>query len=786
MFDKNQNAYVSLRNHVSERTSSLLAWVGSGVSADAGLPTWYSLKSSLIEALKNKGRSLEPDAAEEIFTLASNIESQRNNWVAFDMLQKGLGKATYQDTIREVLRPAATRQPPKLYELIWQLNVRGVLNLNLDRLAAKSFIDVNTNKNFIEFDGARAGSRTHVLRSTDSFIANLHGNLDDASSWVFSKPELVWLLGQDTYISFIRACLSSYTVIFVGVSVDDIAVGGHLEMLSKLGIDVGSHFWVTDRRDAETDRWAERNNLRLIRYSSYGTDHSELYELINDMIMFVPREEPLAPPVIPAIVSNQTVALPPMSDLLRQDAESIRQILNSHAQKILLSSNENYSEYEKFNSEYDEAIYRAWYLSATPGRNNILGYSILEEVAQGAFGKVYRAKAQNGMQVAIKILLEEIRRDPSLLQCFRRGVRSMRILAQNKVNGMVAYKEATEIPALVVMDWIEGPNLGDAVQTGLLDEWESILKVAVQVSDIIKRAHQIPERVLHRDLRPSNIMLENFYIDKDDWRIVVLDFDLSWHRGAIEKSVMHSSGILGYLAPEQITRIPNVSTRHSGVDSFGTGMVFYYMISKRDPLPAEHRHEGWQNAVFAAANRKPCIKWKSVPVRFARAILQSTLDSQSERWDMTQINNEVARLYEAILSPEKVSSAELIGEELVARCDAMLNYEWDRNKSCAKKRSSSGSIIEIRGNEADDTVEIEISWSHIGTDEWRKISKYLVERTKRSVDALKKNGWQVLKDDVNASLYAINIKASIDATAVKSSFRDIANSIDLVANNFRF
>jgi len=49
MFDKTQNSYISLRDCVAERTSSILAWVGSGVSADAGLPTWNSLKRSLVE-----------------------------------------------------------------------------------------------------------------------------------------------------------------------------------------------------------------------------------------------------------------------------------------------------------------------------------------------------------------------------------------------------------------------------------------------------------------------------------------------------------------------------------------------------------------------------------------------------------------------------------------------------------------------------------------------------------------------------------------------------------------
>jgi len=44
----------------------------------------------------------------------------------------------------------------------------------------------------------------------------------------------------------------------------------------------------------------------------------------------------------------------------------------------------------------------------------------------------------------------------------------------------------------------------------------------------------------------------------------------------------------------------------------------------------------------------------------------------------------------------------------------------------------------------------------------------------------------VLRDDVNASMYAVNIKASIDATIVRSSFKDVADTIDSIASNFRF
>lgn len=150
----------------------------------------------------------------------------------------------------------------------------------------------------------------------------------------------------------------------------------------------------------------------------------------------------------------------------------------------------------------------------------------------------------------------------------------MKILGDSGVEGMVPYRKAFEIPACVVMDWIDGPNLDNAVSSGQTQDWKLILRIGSDMADIVRRGHVLPERVLHRDIRPSNAMLRGFYSNPDKWDVVVLDFDLSWHRGALERSVIHGSAMLGYLAPEQIQTIPYVSTRHAAVDSFGMGMVF--------------------------------------------------------------------------------------------------------------------------------------------------------------------------------------------------------------------
>ena len=117
----------------------------------------------------------------------------------------------------------------------------------------------------------------------------------------------------------------------------------------------------------------------------------------------------------------------------------------------------------------------------------------------------------------------------------------MRILNKYRLQGMVPYIDATEIPAVVVMGWVEGPTLKQAVESHYVDQWKTRLHIASTLAEIIRRAHSLLERVLHRDIRPANIMLKGYYTDPDSFEVVVLDFDLSWHQGASERSVIYGA-----------------------------------------------------------------------------------------------------------------------------------------------------------------------------------------------------------------------------------------------------
>ena len=786
-FDKSQMAYEALRGIIAERTNGVVFWVGSGPSLEANLPSWSGLKDELLRSLQEKIYQLDVGEGASLRKSAILTREDQNHWRAFDRLRTALGQTTWQSRIRQLLDPPATVGTPLAYQKIWRLRPHGVLTLNLDRLVSKAYAETCSGEGLLtEFVGRQVADYTHTLKNPHPFVCHLHGKLDDASSWILTSSALAQVQRDRAYTNFVRTCLTAKTVVFLGISTDDQAVGGLIEQLSELGIDVDSHYWITDRRDSSTDRWAERQGIRVIRYSSSDNDHSELLEMLDDLTAFVSTDDPKEiSPVSPVGLVPANLPLPSKDDLLRFDEEQIRQILNNEASRILkVASPDAVDEYNEFSQDYDLAMYRAWYTSDEPGYNRLLGNTLHEERASGAFGKVYRATDTEGNEVAVKVLHEGIRRNSILLQAFRRGVRSMQILGHNHVDGMVPYRKTFEIPACVVMDWVDGPNLDEAVSSKQIRDWELVLRIGSEIADIVRRGHVLPERVLHRDLRPSNVMLRGYYSDPHEWDVVVLDFDLSWHRGALEKSVVYGSNTFGYLAPEQIQDIQGVSTRHATVDSFGIGMVLFFMMSGRDPVPDEHKHIEWKNVLSQATRRLPPGSWHSLPSRFARLIECATQDRQAERWDMTQIQAELERLHKVMLFPQSIESSELIAEEIAARCEFSKDYEWDSDTLSAVRSAHSGVRIEVRGDESQRDILVKLSWGEPGVQGRAYLDKWIPNRMQTARELLVRGGWRI---EESGTKYAyISIFASLSVEVALEDMNQVVKSLDRALEQLRF
>lgn len=762
MFNKTQPAYESLRNIVAERTNGVVFWIGSGLSRPAGLPTWPDLTTALCDAFQNKIATLDPAEQADMSGQLMAIRSEANPWVAFKMLRKTLGDTSYSSTIRSQLAVADKTTIPHTYDKLWRLQPAGIISLNLDRLVARSHATAVRDALLNETVGTRIKTSLHYLKSPKPFIAYLHGLLEEKDTWVFTHDDLSKLMHLAGYKEFLITCFASRTVVFVGISADDLASGGHLARLSEKKIDTGSHFWITDRRDSATDRWAEAAGIQIIRYTTPNDSHTQLGELLDDLATYIPKENEVEP-VFSTATSVAVEAKRPPAELLAMNHESARKYLNVYAKAIFQQSTPDsvYSEYDRFCSEYEASIHHAWFVTAAEPHNVLCGYTLIEEIAEGAFGIVYRASKTDGSQVAIKVLHERVRKQPEMIQSFRRGVNSMRILSRHNVQGMVPYFDASEIPAFVVMEFIEGPNLAEAVKNRLAADWGTILWIATEFIGIIRKSHMLPERVLHRDIKPSNIMIRNGWEDKANWKIVVLDFDLSWHKDATEASVLHFSSASGFLAPEQVRRTASASTRSATVDSFGIGMTLYFLRTGEEPFPSQHQHRTWTSDLDTYASKVIDTKWRSLSARFFRLIKEATQHKQSKRWDVSQIEGEVLRLQEAFTKPKAVRSAELWAEEIAARISD-LRYDWDNDKNCATIRIPSNLVITLNGSESKRDINVGIRWVADGSGKHSKVTKWIRESASRVYSILKPLGWTVSTNNASAGTLDMTAVITVD------------------------
>jgi serine/threonine protein kinase len=787
MLDLEQPSYQRLRKIYAQNTRNIVAWVGSGLSQPAGLPTWLGLRNQLMDEGSRKARTLEPKDRDNLDRNLSAISKISDSWLAFEKLKDALGATSFQAAVRDALASQGVECPEE-YRLLWRLRIGGILTLNLDRFAARSFAEEHRAV-MNEMTGREAPARMAVLKSHAPFIVNLHGILDDASTWVLTRDEATRLLESPGYQAFILTIFATSTVLFIGISADDITTGGILSKLRTQGLDPGQHFWITNRIDRATDDWAENAGIQVIRYTAETTHQRSLALFFDDMRRFTPtdRDEPEPRPVIISPIQASETELPAPNELANADPEVIRQKLTAEAKKILSDgSTESVEAYSDLLSRYQRAAHNAWYVSIEPPDNILFGYILSEAIGSGAFAKVYRGLSPLGESVAVKLLRPEVVQDKQMLGSFRRGVRSMRILSEKNVEGMVPYREAYELPACAIMEFIEGPNLQFAVEKKFIDPWKEGLRIISDAARIIRRGHLLPEQVLHRDIRPPNIMLKNFYPGRsDDWDVVVLDFDLSWHRGATEKSIdLKAATALGYLAPEQVQPIAHVSTRSALVDSFGLGMTMAYVFTKMHPIPGASANETWEDWIFSKIQQLQATEWRSLARRLARLIAKATRIDQSRRADFGEIVSELDRLRSAWLSPKEVEHAELWTEELLARCFGLDNYKWNSDLIQGEVSQAGGLQILLRGDEAHAKVHLHAGWASSGDYDRKNLGKFLPPKVDQFASRLRSGGWSILQRNTDKGSFNFSAEISIEALNNNSSLAIVGLSSGAQAISF--
>ena len=208
-------------------------------------------------------------------------------------------------------------------------------------------------------------------------------------------------------------------------------------------------------------------------------------------------------------------------------------------------------------------------------------YEVQSPLGAGGMGEVYRARdTRLDRTVAIKILPEHLSSNREAKQRFEREARTISSLNHPNICTLhdVGHQDGTDF---LVMEFLEGETLADRLRKGPLP-LEQVLKVGTEICEGLEKAHR--SGVVHRDLKPGNIMLTKGGAKLMDFGLAKAcpatlgTLSSSQSLATMSQPLTTEGTIVGtihYMAPEQVEG-KEVDVRS---DIFSLGTVLYEMIT---------------------------------------------------------------------------------------------------------------------------------------------------------------------------------------------------------------
>jgi serine/threonine-protein kinase len=253
-------------------------------------------------------------------------------------------------------------------------------------------------------------------------------------------------------------------------------------------------------------------------------------------------------------------------------------------------------------------------------------YEVLEHVASGGMGAVYRARDTDLQRiVALKVLPASLSANPAAIERF---VREARAAARLRHENIVAIYDFGQVSGtfFIALEFVEGTDLDRHIKAhGKLDLAEA-RDIAVQATRALVHAHE--QGLVHRDIKPSN-----FLITQKDGQLLVKmsDFGLARQDSTQEARVTRDGttvGTVDYIAPEQ-ARDSGLADARS--DIYSLGCTLFHMLAGHPPFP----EGGLAERIYKHCNTvAPNIRQfnAEVPASFAAIVARMLAKKPADRY----------------------------------------------------------------------------------------------------------------------------------------------------------
>jgi eukaryotic-like serine/threonine-protein kinase len=196
----------------------------------------------------------------------------------------------------------------------------------------------------------------------------------------------------------------------------------------------------------------------------------------------------------------------------------------------------------------------------------------LEQYLGGSMAQVYRARdSVLGRRVALKILSEAGMADAEAKARFLQEARVASSIRHENIIGVYDFGEEQGRP-YIVMEFVEGETLRDAIRNQHLGDLRSRLKIALEVGRAVDHIHS--RKIIHRDLKPENIHVDS------EGKGRLMDFGIAKAEGVQLTRRGFTLGTPYYMPPEQVLGKPLTPE----TDVYAFGIVLYELMTGVRPL----------------------------------------------------------------------------------------------------------------------------------------------------------------------------------------------------------
>lgn len=286
----------------------------------------------------------------------------------------------------------------------------------------------------------------------------------------------------------------------------------------------------------------------------------------------------------------------------------------------------------------------------TQGRSTLGRYRLVRPLGQGSVSRVYLASdTQLGREVALKIPSPEALRRRDQMERFWREARAAGRLRHPNICPVYEVGEVDGIQFLV-MAYIKGKPLSSLLTLGQRAPGKRAALLVRKLALAMHEAHSLG--ILHRDLCPSNIMLD------DRGEPVILDFGIARQLGPEQSRLTQAGTVLGtpvYQAPELLLDGSTEATKST--DVYSLGVILYELLSGRPPFVGSYA-----SVLVQAARDNPApLRESSVDVTPAleEICLRAMAKSPSRRYrDMAELAADLQMFLNGLPLPNRSMAAE--------------------------------------------------------------------------------------------------------------------------------